>query len=165
MPLNLELSLDQVRPVRVRDLQESALCFSYDKRGLHFLVDRFEQNVKVIFLSGDHAFHSYNIEIAHDWKGLALRYELVVDVDSAFDTENRWSPLGALSLNSIGVQLRVKTRNGYGFDDESDLRLGIVGPTVAAGPQVSFSRWGFRIGDKDRPQHFWVESKPPENPT
>jgi hypothetical protein len=157
--LNLELPFDQVRPIRVRDLQESALCFSYDKRGLHFLVDRFEENVRVILLNGDHAFHSYNIERVHDWKGLAVTdYELVVDVESAIDTENRWPPLGALSLSSVGPQLQVAITNGYGLTDEESLRLGMKGPLVSPGLQATFTRWGFQLGNKDRPQHFWVQS-------
>src|SRR5690242_6247841 len=126
MALELQLPLGSLRPVRIRELKESALCLSYDKRGIHFLVDRFEGNVKAILLNGEHAFHSFEAESANNWKGLALTgFEIVVDLDSAMDTENEWPPLGAISLGSNGVELRVTTSNHYGITDDMDLKLGI----------------------------------------
>lgn len=160
MTAGIELPLNKVRLVRVRELQESALCFSYDKYGIHILVDRFQTDLKVILLNGDHAFHSYEIQNAHSWKGLAvIDYELVVDIHSALDTENEWPPLGALSLTSDGPQLRVATTNSYGISERSSLQLGVECAAASPGLKVSFTRWGFRIGEKDRPQHHWIEAK------
>jgi hypothetical protein len=156
---NFQLPVSELRPVRIRDLEQSALCFSYDEHGLDILVDHFEGNAKAILLNGEHAFHSYAIEAAYNWKGLAVgNYQLVVDISSALDTENTGVPLGALSLSSNGVLLQVATTNSYGFTEKSGLKLNTQSPVVAPGLQTSFTRWAFQFGDKEQPQTFWIDA-------
>jgi hypothetical protein len=140
-------------------LKESALCLSYDTRGIHFLVDRIEESVKAIILAGDHAFHCFDIDVTHNWKGLAVtEFELVVDVTSAFDCANQSPPLGALSLAPDGVQLQVAMKDHHGFTDKEPLKLSKQGPEVGNGLRASFKRWAFKIGDKEKPQYIWIQS-------
>lgn len=160
MAVDLKLPVAQVRPVRIRALQESALCLSYDNRGIHILVDRFEDSARAIFLNGENAFHSFRVEAIHDWKGLALtNYEIVVDLGSAFDSENEWPPLGAISVGPDGVFLQVAITDHHGFTDKEGLKLDVEGSTIAPGLRASFTRWAFQIGEKDSPQFFWLNAR------
>lgn len=156
---SIQLPLQSLRPARIRELQTSSLCLSYDKRGIHILFDRLEDSSKAILLNGDHAFQSFDVDRTHSWKGLAIfKYDIVVDVSSAIDTENQWPPLGAISLTPDGVLMRVAEIH-HGFLDEIGLKLSIECPTIDRGLHASFTRWAFRFGDTDDPQFLWIEAQ------
>ena len=158
MKADLTLPIEGLRPVRIRELKESALCLSYDQRQTHILVDRYEDRSKAIFLNGKYAFHCFDVDVVHDWKGLALtEYKIVVDVASAVDSANDWPPLGAITLGPDGVQLQVAERD-QGFTDRLALKLGVDLCEIAAGLRVSFSRWAFRFGEGAEAQSLWIDA-------
>jgi hypothetical protein len=131
---------------------------------MHIYFDWYGDSGKAILLNGDHAFYSLNLDRVHDWSGLAVSdYKLVVDLDSALDTENRWPPLGSLSLGLDGVSLRVASTDAHGFREQSALKLGVECESVEPRLQVSFTRWAFQIGQEDDQQFFWIEAKVEED--
>lgn len=160
MEFDLTLELADLRPVRIRDLEQSALCLSYDKRRIHILVDHQEDDSRAVLLNGEHAFHSYGIEAVHNSKAIAItEYGIIVDVSSACDTENQWPPLGAITIGAEGVKLQVAVSAGYGFTDKMGLKLGIEAQKVAPGISATFKRWAFKLGDPDRPQFIWIDAE------
>lgn len=68
------------------------------------------------FLNGKYAFHAFELEIQHEWKGLAVpATEIIVDVQSAFDAEANWPALGAIVLGPEGPLLQVTMKERGGF--------------------------------------------------
>ncbi len=158
---DLTLPLSLLRPVRIRELQESALCLSYDKRGIHILVERLEGRSTAVFLNGDYAFRSFEIDVTHDWKGLALTdYDIVVDLASAFDSENQFPIPGAIAVGPEGDRLGVSVKDHTGFLDKETLKLNADVPEIATGLRTSFMRWAFRIREADQFQLIWIDAKP-----
>lgn len=156
----LKLPLERLRPVRLRELQENALCFSYENDGAHILVRRAEDGSTGVFLNGDYAFRSFEIDIRNNWKALALTdYEIVVDIASAFDSENRWPAAGTIMIGPEGARLGVTVLDSHGFVDKEALKLDVSIPNVAPGLGVSFRRWAFRVRDGDESQLIWIEAK------
>jgi len=112
-----------------------------------------------VFLNGDYAFHSFQVDVTHDWKGLALTdCDVVVDVSSAFDTENQWPTPGAIAINSKGAELGVIVRDPHGFTDKAELALDIQVPNITPSLEVSFRRWAFRVQEGDVAQLLWIEA-------
>lgn len=159
MITGIELPLQHVRPVRIRDLEETALCLSYDNRGIHLLIDHLGDHAQAVFLNGEYAFRSFKVDAVHDWKGLAItNFGVIVDVGSGLNTYNEWPPLGALTIGPRGVELQVENRDHHGFFNNEGLRLSFQGPEVNEGLGVSFTKWAFQIGDNKNPEFVWVNA-------
>lgn len=162
MALDTKLPLRTLRPVRIRELGESALCLSYDNRGIHIYVQRLKDLSIAVFLNGDHAFHAFEVDITHDWKGLVVpTHGLFVDTASAFDAEEEWPVLGAITLGNGGASLGVLMENRQGFSEKLRLNLDLDVLAIVPGLTVGFSRWGFKLSEDEDEACFHVDAAPP----
>lgn len=146
----LELPLNKLRPIRLRDLQETALCLSYDNRGIDIFVQRIEERAIAVFLTGEYAMRAFQLDRQHDWKGLAVPIDgLLVDARSALDSASQSPPLGSVVLAADGPKLQVAMKDSYGFENSTGLALNFEVQPVSSGVEAAFTRWSFRLGPEE----------------
>jgi hypothetical protein len=141
------ISIDEVKPVRIRELAESALCISYDKRSTHFYLAQSDNHRTAVFLSGPNAFEAFDVDIVHSWKGIAFtKARIEVDPFAAFDSEAEWAPIGTVTVGHQGARLHVRMNGRHGFEGLG-LPLPVQVDEVSAGLDVGFKKWRFVIGE------------------
>lgn len=146
MNRDLWLPPEVLQPVRIRDLKESALCLSYDKRGTHLFVERTGDTTTAVALNGEYEFHAFNIDQTANWKGMVVAGSRIeVDPTSAFDIDTAWAPLGAVLIGNTGVRLQAQMSGRHGFTDKIEIALTAT-TTVASSLNIGFRRWSFVVG-------------------
>jgi hypothetical protein len=147
------LPLSELRPVRIRELRETALCYSYDKRATHLFVVRLGDFTTAVCLNGEYAFRAFDVDVVNNWKGLVIpEARIEVELGSAFDYEVNSAPLGALLVGYQGARIRVEMKSRRGFDENIDLPLGLNLADVSGSLDVGFRKWSFVIGRGDEGQ-------------